>query len=127
VLRRRVRRWAYMLKRLRIAAVLANPHVDPAAHLDPARVRHYVDAGEDVEPVVVFQTEDGLLLVDGYHRVAAARMRGATTVTADVRHGSRHDALRHAVERAAAERGVSPDEARARIRGHSGGRWTAPP
>jgi hypothetical protein len=115
-----------MLKRLRIDAVLANSHVDPAAHLDRARVQHYVDAGEDVEPVVVFQTEDGLLLVDGYHRLAAARLRGVTTVTADLRHGSRHDALRHAVERAAADRGVSLDEARARIRGHSGGRWTAP-
>jgi ParB-like nuclease domain len=116
-----------VLRRLRIDAVLANPHVDPEAHLDPARVQHYVDAGDDLEPVVVFETATGLLLVDGYHRVAAARLRGATTVPADVRQGSREEALRYAVQRAVRERRVSPRAARARIREHSGGRWTPPP
>src|SRR4051794_18200207 len=112
-----------VLKKLRIADLLANPHVESAAHLDAARVRQYVEDCEQTEPVVVFQTEDGLLLVDGHHRMAAARSRGARTVTADLRDGSREDALRYAVERATAEREVSSDVARARIRAHSGGRW----
>src|SRR5215212_6580867 len=89
---------------LRIADLLANPHVESAAHLDAARVRQYVEDCEQTEPVVVFQTEDGLLLVDGHHRMAAARSPGARTVTADLRDGSREDALRYAVERATVER-----------------------
>jgi hypothetical protein len=112
---------------LPIDAVLASPHVDPARHLDRATVQRYVDAGEDVERVVLFQTDEGLLLADGCHRVAAARVRGARTVLAEVRRGSREEALRYAVERAAAERGVSPEAARARIREHSAGRWGCPP
>jgi hypothetical protein len=64
---------------------------------------------------VVFETEDGVLLVDGYHRVAAAKLRGAETVTADVRRGSRSDALRVAAELAAVQRGISPGLALARV------------
>jgi ParB-like chromosome segregation protein Spo0J len=108
---------------LPIDEVLASPLVDPAAHLDERRVRQYVRAGKDVAPVVVFETDEGLLLVDGYHRVAAARLRGAKTVAAELRRGTREDALSHAVELAAAQRGVSPEAARARIREHSHGRW----
>jgi ParB-like chromosome segregation protein Spo0J len=112
---------------LRIDELLAGPLVDPAAHLDEGRVRHYVRAGEDVAPVVVFETDEGLLLVDGYHRVAAARLRGAKTVAAELRRGTREDALGYAVELAAAQRGVSPEAARARIREHSHGRWGIEP
>jgi ParB-like chromosome segregation protein Spo0J len=110
---------------IRIEDVLASPLVDAGAHLDADRVRLYVRAGEDVLPVVVFETEDGLLLVDGYHRVAAAKLRGAETVTADVRRGSRSDALRFAAELAAVQRGISPDLALARIRERSQGRSSA--
>jgi ParB-like chromosome segregation protein Spo0J len=52
-----------------------------------------------------------MLLADGYHRVAAARLRGLETVEAEVRRGSRHDALRYAATVGAAERGISPEEA----------------
>ena len=110
---------------VRIAELLASPLVVGAAHLDADRVRFYARVGENVPPVVVFATEDGLLLVDGYHRVAAAKLRGAETVTADVRRGSRSDALRVAAELAAAQREISPGLACARIREHSKGRWSA--
>lgn len=116
-----------VMTELRIDDVLAHPHADPAAHLDPGRVRHYATAGDDVAPVVVFDTEAGLLLVDGYHRVAAAKLRGADTVRAELRQGSREDALSYAVELAASQRGLSREAARARIREHSQGRWDATP
>ncbi|MDX6675998.1 MAG: ParB/Sulfiredoxin domain [Solirubrobacteraceae bacterium] len=103
---------------LPIDDLLADPDVDPTAHLDPGRVRHYARAGGDVAPVVVFDTGDGLLLVDGYHRVAAAKLSGAETILAELRHGSREAALGYAVELAAAQRGVTPETARARIREH---------
>jgi ParB-like nuclease domain len=107
--------------RVSIAEVLAHPLVDAAAHLDPHRVERYGDAAG--APVVVFETPEGLLLADGHHRVAAARVRGETEVEADVRPGSRADALRYAAVTGAAQRGISVEEALGRIAGRSGGRW----
>jgi ParB-like chromosome segregation protein Spo0J len=73
--------------------------------------------------VVAFDTEEGLLLAGGYHRVAAARDRGLETIEAEVRRGSLHDALRYAATIGAAQRGISPEEAASYIRRHSGSRW----
>jgi ParB-like chromosome segregation protein Spo0J len=78
-------------------------------------------------PVVVFETSEGLLLADGYHRVAAARLRGDETVLADLRKGSRRDALRYAAVTGAAQRGISVEEALGHIKGHTGGRWGKAP
>jgi hypothetical protein len=43
--------------------------------------------------VVVVDTPEGLLLDDGYHRVAASRRLGLEEVEAEVRTGTRRDAL----------------------------------
>ncbi len=66
-------------------------HVD----FDEQCVRQYMDA-RAVSPVVVFETAEGLLLADGFHRVEAARRRGATTVDAEIRQGSFRDVVRYA-------------------------------
>ena len=103
------------MKRLRIADLLANAPIDPEAHLDTARVERYAHMIDALPPVVVFDTPEGLLLTDGYHRVAAARHRGLETVEAEVRSGSRHDALRYAARVGAAQHGISPEDAAAYI------------
>src|SRR5215213_131535 len=99
------------MTRLRIVDLLANAPVDPEAHLDTARVERYAEVLDALPPVVVFDTAEGLLLADGYHRVAAARRRGLRTVEAEVRRGSRHDALRYAATVGATQRGISPEDA----------------
>ena len=99
-----------------IADLLSNSLVDPQAHLDPQRVAHYAVAGGPIAPVVVFDTEDGLLLADGYHRVAAARLRGAATIGAEIRQGNRQDALDYAVEHASRQRHISLEQALERVR-----------
>jgi ParB-like nuclease domain len=104
---------------LRIADLLASVPVDPAAHLDAARVERYARILDVLPPVVVFDTEEGLLLADGYHRVAAARSRGLETIEAEVRLGSRQDALRYAAKVGAAQRGISSEEATSYIRRRS--------
>lgn len=114
------------MPQLEIDTLLANSLVDPREHLDPERVAHYVEARDALPPVVVYRTAEGLLLVDGYHRVAAAQQRGATTIEAEIRHGSRQDALQYAAAKAAAERGTTTDEATEHIKRHSGGRWGEP-
>jgi len=110
---------------LRIADLLANAPVDPETHLDAARVEHYAQMLDALPPVVVFNTPEGLLLVDEYHRVAAARRCGLETVEAEVRNGSRQDALRYAATVGAAQRGISPEKAAWYIRRHSQDRRTS--
>ena len=112
------------MPRVSIAELLANPLVDPEAHLDATRVQSYVES-PDHPPVVVFETSEGLLLADGCHRVAAARLRGEETVNAELRSGSRGDALRYAAATGAAQRGIGVDEALGHIKDRSRGRWGA--
>jgi hypothetical protein len=63
---------------LRIDDLLANAPVDPEAHLEAQRVERYTRMIDTLLPVV-FATPEGMLLADGYHRVAAARVRGLET------------------------------------------------
>ena len=107
------------MPRLKIAALLASAPTDPEAHLDPARVERYARTLDDLPPVVVFDTPEGLLLADGYHRLAAARRSGLKTVEAEVRAGSRHEALRYAAEVGSAQRGISSEEAASHIHRHA--------
>ena len=81
------------MARLRIAELLANAPIDPEAHLDAARVERYARPLDALPPVVVVDTPEGLLLADGYHRVAASRRLGLEEVEAEVRTGTRRDAL----------------------------------
>jgi ParB-like nuclease domain len=74
---------------VRIDHLLADTPIDPEAHLDAARVESYAQMLDTLAPVVVFDTPEGMLVADGYHRVAAARQRGWQTVEAVVRRGSR--------------------------------------
>jgi hypothetical protein len=107
------------MPRLKIAALLSRAPTDPEAHLDPARVQRCARMLDDLPPVVVFDTPQGLLLADGYHRMAAARRLGRKTVEAEVRAGSRHEALRYAAEVGGVQRGISAEEAASHIRRHA--------
>jgi ParB-like chromosome segregation protein Spo0J len=86
-------------------------------------VRHYAELTGDLPPVVAFHTEQGLILADGYHRVAAVQARGLDSIEAEIRHGSAHDALRYAATIGAEQRGLSQEEVVRRLRQRSGGRW----
>ena len=65
---------------------------------------------DDLLPVVVFETLEGLLLVDRYHRVAPRHL-GLETVEADVRRGVAQRVVPRAAAVGAAERGISAEEA----------------
>ena len=87
------------MSQLSIDQLLHSPWVDPPDHLDPERVQRYSQLLDDLPPVTVFRLEDqALLLADGYHRVAAAQAAGRTTVSADIRQGTRADAIKFATE-----------------------------
>jgi hypothetical protein len=94
-----------------VAALTGNALADPPRHLDEDKVARYAHILDQLPPVVVFDLGDELLLVDGYHRVEAARRLGQPMIGAQVRQGSRADALRCAVDLAAAERGPATGQA----------------
>jgi hypothetical protein len=81
------------MARLRIAELLANAPIDSKAPVDAARVERYTRTLDALPPVVVVDTPEGLLLADGYHSVAASRRLGLEEVEAEVRTGTRRDAL----------------------------------
>ncbi|RUU98603.1 hypothetical protein EOB36_23255 [Mesorhizobium sp. M6A.T.Cr.TU.017.01.1.1] len=68
---------------------------------DVAVVAEYAEAmeqGATFPPVVLFH--DGgaeYFPADGFHRIAAAKKMGRSTIFADVRHGNHRDAILHAV------------------------------
>lgn len=84
-------------------------------HVNRRRVEEYVANLDHMPPVVVYRTPEGLLLVDGYHRVAAALRLGRTSIEADIRDGTRSDALEFAIANAA-KQGVAPESALAAIK-----------
>jgi hypothetical protein len=104
-----------MTEMLSVQELLSDPRIGGGSHLDQERVDRYATILDQLPPIVMFRTEDGLILADGYHRVAAARKAGAERIAAEVRNGSRGDALRFAVTKGAEERGLSEDEVMASV------------
>jgi ParB-like chromosome segregation protein Spo0J len=100
---------------LKVADLLAAVPADQQQHLDPVQVERYRDSIDRLLPVVVFETEEGLLLADGHHRLAAAFAEGRETIEAEVGRGSREDALAYAVAVGAAQRGMSTDEVKKHV------------
>ena len=84
-----------------IAAIIS----DTAAQIradgtDPQVVGDYAEAMEQgavFPPVVLFHDGADYFAADGFHRIAAAETIGRGTVLADVRQGTRRDAILHAV------------------------------
>ncbi len=60
-------------------------------------IRRYEEAFDKLPPVDVFKTPEGMLLADGFHRIAAAMRLGHTEIDANVRTGTREEAAEHAV------------------------------
>lgn len=83
--------------------LLEESPADPRRHLD--QIACTAEVLEQLPPVVVFELEARTLLVtEGCHRVAATQHAGRTTVQADVRVGTKAQAVQFAIDVARAER-----------------------
>jgi hypothetical protein len=102
-----------------IGDLLQGPIEASRPHLDPERVDYYCANLDRATPVTVFDSGDGLLLADGYHRVAAAQRVGRTTIRADVRRGNRSEALHFAIDLAKQQRNLTEKQAIDAIRRRS--------
>ena len=56
--------------------------------LDDKTVKRYQQIIDDLPPVDVFNTDEGLILVGGYHRLEAHRQEGRETITATIHLGT---------------------------------------
>ena len=83
-----------------LSAIELDASIQCRADIDIATVNEYAEAmqaGADFPPVVLFGFQDRAWIGDGWHRVMAARSAGLDNIVADLRAGSRVDALRFAL------------------------------
>lgn len=82
---------------LSIDSIRVDPSMQPRAQMDWIVVAEYAEAmkaGDVFPPVVVFYDGDAHWLADGFHRIRAAKdYAGLTEFPADVRQGSKRDAI----------------------------------
>jgi len=89
-----------MMKSLKISEIRMDAGTQIRVRIDDATVKEYAEAyrdGAKFPPVVVFHDGSENILADGFHRVWGAKAAGLVDVLADVRRGSRVDALKYAL------------------------------
>lgn len=85
------------MTKLAIDSITIDPTVQIRRSNHEPTIRRYEEAFDKLPPVDVFDTPDGLLLADGFHRTAAAQRLGLADIEANVHKGTRADALEFAV------------------------------
>lgn len=80
-----------------LSKITVDPTIQIREHLHEAAIERYMDAFDELPPIVVYQTPEGLLLSDGAHRMEAAKRLGRKDIQAEVRIGTRADAEEHAI------------------------------
>jgi hypothetical protein len=85
---------------LKISAIRTDGGTQPRAEVYPEAVEEYAQAmldGGVFPPVVVFFDGSEYWLADGFHRLVAAGKSGRIYLNAEVRQGSRRDAILHSI------------------------------
>lgn len=82
-----------MTREARLSEIVVDDDVNVRAALDEATVEHYREVLDSCPPPVVFDTGEGLLLADGFHRLEAATREGRESVTVECRSGGRPEAI----------------------------------
>jgi len=88
------------MKLLKLCDISTSNGTQIRAKIDSSVVDEYaleMLGGAKFPPVVVFHDGSDYMLADGFHRVMAASRNGAETIAADVRKGTRSDALKYAL------------------------------
>src|SRR4051794_6433960 len=81
---------------LELSLIVRDMEIQPRARMDQGRIVQYAEdmlAGIEFPPVVVYFDSEDYWLSEGYHRCAAAANLGEETIKADVREGTRDDAM----------------------------------
>src|SRR5688572_13556263 len=84
---------------LALDVLLLDPAIQLRTGLISQMVQEYAGLyaeGHALPPIVVFQDGPDYLVADGFHRVAAARQAGLEALDAEVRVGTKRDAVIYA-------------------------------
>jgi hypothetical protein len=86
-----------MAERVLLEAINVDQDVQARTKLDEERVALiamlYADKSEDLPPIILIKTAEGLVLADGFTRVEAARQASLDSVEAEIRTGTKRDAI----------------------------------
>jgi hypothetical protein len=75
------------------------PHIQQRVERDHGKILEYAALykdGHDLGRLVVFENDEGFLLADGFHRIAAAYLAGLSELPCEVYPGTERDALLYA-------------------------------
>jgi hypothetical protein len=81
---------------LRLNQIVRDEGIQPREKLDDRVVADYAEGfaqGAHFPPVIVFHGDDKFWLADGFHRTAAAEKVGLEKIDAEIREGTRRDAM----------------------------------
>lgn len=81
------------VRELPVEEIVLDPNLNLRDRLDPETVERYAEAWDRLPPLAVFEVDGRWLLVDGFHRHAAALARRRATVGAVVQAGTFAEAL----------------------------------
>jgi hypothetical protein len=80
--------------------IILDPEIQPRVELNREAVLDYIDkigSDEPLPPADVFQTDEGYVLADGFHRFEAHRLAGKRKIEVNLLQGDRRDAFLHGV------------------------------
>lgn len=102
---------------LSLANIVIDDTIDIRESMNEATVQEYMDILDRLPPVTVFDTDEGYVLADGFHRATAAERLGLKEIDVEVRAGTRTDAEEFAAyANATAALKLTPEERRVGIR-----------
>lgn len=81
---------------LPVDEIVLDPNLNLRDRLDPETVERYTEVWDRLPPVAVYEVDGRWLLVDGFHRHAAAIARHRPTIPAIIQQGTLTDALDYA-------------------------------
>ena len=86
-----------MIETVEVETLLLAPLLEKRrlGHLDEERVQHYMKVLPTCDPILVYVNGDERVVVNGYHRLEAATRLTRSHIRADLRPGTRIDAVRY--------------------------------
>lgn len=88
------------IKKLKLETLVIDAGTDVRSEINEDTVNEYGLAAKNkakLPPLIVYDTKDGLLLADGFHRYFGFERQGIKEYDCDVRKGTREDAIKYAL------------------------------
>ncbi len=80
-----------------LSEIVIDESIQVRSRLDKDTVERYREVLDDLPPVLVFDIDGRLFLVDGFHRFTAASREGRAAIKCEIRWGTREDAEEAAI------------------------------